>query len=174
MEALPTYEFRPMLGFFQGIVRRYNEGKWTEDDGSYDLAFIGTKNAAPVCLYFSHHYHDNLCYAWTTGSWQVPNHRHPNANPWHYALYADGKGWGKYIGRERERTPNERAGSSGMNELCKEHGCANGRHIGFRQGDDAHIIAGLVRSTQTKLPAIIPFDLLECMYCKEKPNVSTG
>lgn len=175
MEELTTYEFRPLPGFFTGIVQRYNNGLWTEDDGEYDLAFIGRNNGAPnICLYFSHHYYDNLCYSWLTGSWRDSNHAHPRSNPWHYAEFLEGAGWGNYIGAKRERSANQRAGNSGMNELVKQYQCANGRHIGFRQGDDKHIIAGLVRAVDTKLPAIIPFELLECMYCKEKPSVRAG
>jgi hypothetical protein len=159
----PVYEFRPLDGEFRGEVRRYADGKWLPDDGEYDLAFIGSgASFAPICLYVEHSYQRNIVAAWCTGHWSGFEKSHPGGNAWHYALRDGESEWGGDWGRERNL--NYQAGRSGMDKMCSEHGCSNGRHVELNKPNDPHIRAGLVHDRDTKEIFTFP-DRLVCMYC---------
>jgi len=160
----PVYEFRPLSDVFKGPVRRYADGKWIDDDGEYDIAFIG-QCWAPVCLYVEHSYQRNIVAGWLTSHWSCRNNRHPNANPWHYVLREGETEWGGDWGRERHL--NYRAGSSGMDKMRSENSCSNGWHVDLKDPTDAHIAAGLVRDRDTKEIFTFPKRLV-CMYCGDE------
>lgn len=160
----PVYEFRPLDGIFKSTVRRYADGKWLEDDGEYDIAFIG-QCWAPVCLHVEHGYQRNIISGWLDGHWSSIEHRHPGGNAWHYALRDGEVEWGGDWGREHH--PNYIAGRKGMDKMAGEHGCANGRHVEITRPDDPHILAGLVRNRETKEVFALPQRLV-CMYCGDQ------
>ena len=155
----PVYEFRPLANSFNRGwgVRRYAEGKWVDDDGEHDLAFI----SGVICLYFTPPYQRNIICSWLSTHWTGHIDTHPRGNPWHYALRKGATGWGG--GWQRDSHPNERAGRSGMDKVCGERRTANGRHVEFH-ADDPIIAAGLLRERDTKKIFIWP-DNLTCMYC---------
>lgn len=160
----PVYEFRPLPDIFKTAwspVRRYADGKWLEDDGEYDIAFIG-RTPAPVCLYVDYSYQKNILAGWTSGHWSAFEKGHPRGNAWHYALRDGETEWGGDWGRERHE--NSRAGRSGMDKMCSEHRCSNGWHVELSNPDDRHILAGLVRDRETKELFTFPSRLV-CMYC---------
>lgn len=164
MSNRPVYEFRPLPGMFNtawGPVRRYADGQWLPDDGEYDIAFIGL-SPAPICLYVEHSHQKNIVASWTTGHWSGFEKAHPRGNAWHYALRDGETEWGGDWGRERHE--NYRAGRAGMDKICGEQRCANGRHIELNMPNDPHIVAGLVRDRETK--ELFTFlQRLMCMYC---------
>ena len=160
----PVYEFRPLPEVFKpvfGEVRRFAEGLWIPDDGEYDIAFIG-HSPAPVSLYVEHSYQKNIVGSWTTGHWGAFVKEHPRGNAWHHALRDGETEWGGNWGSERHE--NHRAGRSGMDRLCSEVRCANGRHVELKNPKDPHIVAGLVRNRETKELFTFPQRLV-CMYC---------
>lgn len=157
----PVYEFRPLPGFFKMPPRRYAEGKWIEDDGEYDICFIGTWGRENWSLYFEPPNHKNIICSWLTGHWTSSVQEHPRANPWHYALRDGQTEWGDTWGRDKH--PNVRAGDAGMNKVCAEFRSASGRHIEMKPSDK-HIAAGLLRNRETKEVFRFP-DRLTCMYC---------
>lgn len=162
----PVYEFRPTPDFFTWGCRRYNDGKWTEDDGKYDIAFIGN-GGAPICLYVSLPYQHNIICSWLTTHWTGAVKGHPRGNPWHYALREGETKWGG--GWNRDDHLNERVGRAGMTYLCAERGCANGRHVEFH-ADDKVIVAGLLRERESKKRFEWPRGM-RCMYCEAIPPV---
>lgn len=170
----PVYEFRPLPGFFRGAFRRYADGAWIEDDGEYDLAFIGMANSEAgwtysCCLYFDPPYQKNIVCSWRGGPGNVGQVLHPDQNPWHYALRRNAKRWGGDWGRDAH--PNRRAGSIGMSKMSSENGCSSGRHVEMRAGDP-HIAAGLLRERDSKLVFTWPKSMT-CMYCGEAPTLSS-
>lgn len=165
----PVYEFRPLPDFFIGEVRRYANGQWIPDDGEFDLAFIGMARSEtfgyPCCLMVEHSHQKNIVGKWTSNGWQQREQRHRGGNPWHYAL-ADGESeWGGDWGLYNHE--NRRAGDSGMNKMCAENGCSNGRHVSLTEPEDPHVLAGLVRLVDTKEIFRLPESLV-CMYCGDK------
>lgn len=158
MVIWPVFEFRPIPGQLQGEVRRYADGKWLDDDGEYDICFINHR----ISLYFEPPYQRNIICSWLTTHWTGAVQNHPRGgNPWHYALREGAAQWGGDWGRVRH--PNYLAGRAGMNEVCRLHGCANGRHVEMRP-DDKVIAAGLLRNRETKEVFRFP-DGMICMYC---------
>lgn len=164
----PVYEFRPTPGFFRGEFRRYDDGRWTPDDGAYDLAFIGKAESGqhwtyPCCLYFETPYQRNIVCSWRGDYRDEALSQHPRRNPWHYALRGQTREWGgAWDGRDRH--PNELAGRAGMSKMSSEQGCCNGRSIEFHI-DDPHIAAGLLREKETGQVFQWPQGMV-CMYCK--------
>jgi hypothetical protein len=162
-ELSAIYEFRPLPSFFSGSVRRYAGGEWVDDDGEYDIAFIGkTRGWTPLCLYFDPAHQKNIVASWTTGHWSARESRHPRGNPWHYALRHGTKDWGGIW--DRERHPNVLAGNAGMSKMSSECGCCNGRGVNPRDMSDPHISARLVRDVETK-HILVPPSAAVCMYC---------
>jgi hypothetical protein len=172
----PVFEFRPLSGFFAGKFRRYSEGKWIEDDGEYDLAFIGDisylnsdrgQGSYPGVLYFDHVRENILC-SWTDDK----NHWHYDAggnrygNAWHYALKEGKTDWGDIY--DNWKHPNEEARRLGSDVICKERNGCSGKRIELH-ADDMHIAAGKVRWRDTKETLIWSKDL-KCMYCGASPN----
>lgn len=165
-----VYEFRPLAGELCGPVRRYANGAWLEDDGEYDLAFISGGYGPPVCLMFEPGYQKNIIYSWLTTSWTATVKKHEDGNPWHYALAAGETSWGG--GWNRDNHPNAKAGREGMSYLSKEQGCANGRHVEFRN-QDKHIMAGLVRDRETKEIFHFATDM-KCHLCGTVPTLDAA
>lgn len=153
----PVFEFRPLPGLLKGDIRRYAEGKWLDDDGEYDVCFINHS----ISLYFEPPYQRNIICSWLTGHWSLDVADHAGGNPWHYALREGATDWGGDWGRNSH--PNYKAGSAGMNEICRLHSCANGRHVEMK-ATDKHIAAGLLRNRETKEVFRFPHGLT-CMYC---------
>jgi hypothetical protein len=163
-----VYEFRPLPGELGAGMRRYADGQWLEDDGEHDLAFINNGYGPPVCLMFEPGYQSNIIYSWLTGHWSGKVSSHPRGNAWHYALAEGETEWGGAWGRENH--PNYKAGRSGMDKLCSERSCANGRHVEFRN-NDRHVSEGLVRNRETK--EVFRFaDGMKCMYCGIEPELA--
>lgn len=156
----PVFEFRPLAFKFSGIVRRYADGKWLEDDGEYDLAFIGNAGC-PACISIDLPYQRNIITQWITGNWAVNEPKHPRGNPWHCMLREGKTKFGGDWGRDKHL--NRIACESGMSKIGSEKGCANGLFVDFSPGD-ATILAGLVRERDTKKVFVLP-DPLICMYC---------
>lgn len=156
------YEFRPTPSYFNGGFRRFADGRWIEDDGEYDLAFIGN-SGAPICLYFQPNYRANIICSWLSTHWSAKVARHPNGNAWHYATRDGTPDWGATADHEYFNGANRLAGDSGMSKLCGEFSCANGRHVEFK-ANDKHIAAGLLREKESKLVFRWPHDL-KCCYC---------
>lgn len=157
----PVYEFRPLPNMFTRPPLRYAEGKWIEDDGEYDICFIGSWHRDNHSLYFSPSYQKNIVCSWLTGHWSQPVYEHPGDNAWHYALREGETQWGGNWGRDRH--PNTLAGDAGMSKASSLYGCANGRHVETK-ANDRHIAAGLVRDRETKEVFRFPAGL-RCMYC---------
>jgi hypothetical protein len=165
LSVWPVLEFRPVPGFFVGNVRRYADGNWLADDGEYDLAFIGfAVGGYPCSLYVSLPYQRNILAKWYSRHWAVDEPRHEDGNAWHYHLRRGKRSWGGDWGRSNH--PNTRAGDAGMNKICSEAGCANGRHVEPHDIFDKHTAAGLVRERQSGL-ILGPPEKLRCMYCKD-------
>jgi hypothetical protein len=156
----PIYEFRPLK---EGKYLRYADGKWIEDDGEYDLAFVGISDTC-MAWYFRHSNRPNILWSWCKGSrWQAKVENHPNGNAWHYMLKEGKTGWGDCWNKQGH--PNEIAGNSAMNKCCELYSCANGR------GPEMYILnpyikAGLVRERDTKKILTFP-EKFNCMYCGE-------
>jgi hypothetical protein len=157
----PVYEFRPLPKIAaNGDILRYNAGKWTPDDGEYDLAFIYNN----ICLMVELPYQKNIIWSWYDTHWGATEPRHPRRNAWHYALREGATDWG---GDWRSYAhPNRRAGDSGMNKAADLHGYANGRHIEFKPPSQ-HIMAGLVRERETGKLLTIPTDI-HCCFCGDE------
>ena len=173
LEGFPTcpicirnvvYEIRPLPNFRE--VRRYANGKWIEDDGEWDLAFIGLDDFAPVCYMFEPDYQKNIKWSYCEGmNWQAHNPKHPRGNAWHYELIKGQTVWGGDWGRDSH--PNYIAGRLGMDENCKRYSCSNARHAEF-QIYNPFIKLGLLREEETQ--RIIKFpEAINCMYCGELP-----
>lgn len=161
--VFPVYEFRPTPCFFSGKFRRYADGAWLADDGEYDIAFINAEHDywAPICLMVEMPYQKNISWKWLTTHWSADQPLHKGGNPWHYMLHEGATEWGGDWGRDRH--PNTRAGRAGMDKICGERRCANGRHVAFVL-DDPTISAGLVRNRDTKIILSPPKEPI-CMYC---------
>lgn len=157
-----VYEFRPIADGRKYL--RYNEGKWTEDDGEYDICFITDDRAdAAFCYYVHIPYKENLEWSWVLdGNWGASVSGHPHSNAWHYQIRKGSSGWSEPL-RGRDSHPNEKAGRLGMDELCKRNGCANGRGPQFYIGDP-YIIQGLLREKESKKVVVFP-ETFRCIYC---------
>jgi hypothetical protein len=164
----PVFEFRPLPDFFKAGARRYAEGKWIEDDGEYDVCFIGNVGWENYSLYVSLPYQKNIVCSWLSGHWTGSVAEHPRQNPWHYALRDGETEWGG--GWERDRHPNSLAGRRGMDEVCGQIRCANGRHVEMH-ANDKHIAAGLLRNRETKETFRFPQGL-KCMYCEQDAPIA--
>jgi hypothetical protein len=157
-----TWEFRPLPDFFSGKFRRYANGLWLDDDGEYDLAFIGRSEHSPCCLYVDGECRENIVCSWPTTSWSARVAGHPGGNAWHYALRDGTTKWGN-IRDDYRNSPNRRAGDAGMSKMSSECGCSNGHRVDF-QLDDPYIAAGLLRNAETKEVFKWPAGM-RCMYC---------
>lgn len=159
------YEFRPLpndpwlKGGF-GDLLRYADGKWIQDDGEYDVAFVKWN----MVLYVSLHYQKNILWKWTTKHWSANEPLHRSGNPWHYHLRDGQKEWGGNWGRDRH--VNTVVGSQSMKYSCSLANCANGHGPEFDL-NDPYIKAGLVRDRDTKA-IVVPPEHPECMYCQLK------
>lgn len=158
-EEFPIYEFRPL---YKGEMLRYNKGKWTKDDGKYDLAFIETNN--PVAHYITLPYQDNLLWSWCKNmNWNANIDKHPNGNAWHYMSKNKAQNWGN--GWERDKHPNIIAGNAAMDKCCSKFSSANGRGVDFYVNDPT-ILKGSVRELETK-KIVVPPMIFNCIYCGE-------
>lgn len=157
----PVYEFRPHPSVFRSPPRRYAEGRWIEDDGEYDVCFIGSGLGENYSLFVQLPHHRNIVCSWLSGHWSMDVTGHPGGNPWHRSLKDGETSWGEPWGRERHL--NDIAGREGMSKVCSEWRCANGRHVEF-YAEDKHIAAGLVRNRETKEVFRFP-ENLKCIYC---------
>lgn len=156
----PVYEFRPLPDIRP--LFRYNGGKWTPDDGEYDLAFVANN----FCLYVEVPYQKNILWNWCKGGdWGARVQEHPNGNAWHYMLRDGAKNWGGDWGRDKHE--NEIASRSCMTYACDLYGASNGRGVSFELFDPT-IAAGLVRERDTKKIVTFP-ESFQCMYCEAKP-----
>lgn len=156
----PVYEFRPLPQNMKGQVYRYAEGKWLEDDGEYDLAF-----AMPLdfmAYYVDLPYKTNLLWSWDGGDWHRREPRHPDGNAWHYELKNGGKHFMSW--NERYLHPNEIAGRSAMDFVCKKQSCANGGGPDLFHIDDPYTKARLLREKETKKVLELPKTMM-CVYC---------
>lgn len=156
-----VYEFRPLPDYFRGEFRRYADGEWIADDGEHDIAFISNWGA-PICLYFEPSYQRNIIAQWVDGHWSAHERRHPRGNAWHYALRPGCADWGGDWGRQKHA--NYIVSRHGMDKLCKESRCANGRSVEPTQMTDPHILAGLVRNRESKAILVLPHEPV-CMFC---------
>src|SRR5271166_1788281 len=111
-DLFPVYVFRPIPNWFKGEVRRYNDGHWKIDDGEYDLCFIGKTKNAPVCLYFSLPYYNNILWQWIHNNWREKNFNHPNYNACHIIFRRKPLVYGKEWGRDKHE--NTIAGERGI------------------------------------------------------------
>lgn len=152
-----VYEFRPIKPLDKCL--RYNNGRWTPDDGEYDLAFVGYWGA-PMGVYI-HIRGNNI--AWKMREWDNILINHREGTQWHYML----DGGREVVDVNKDAHPNEAAGRSAMDKCCEIYRCANGDGPNFCVGDN-HIAAGLVRERESK--AIVTFPkIFNCMYCGEIP-----
>lgn len=156
----PVYEIRPPENYFYGDVYRYAGGMWIPDDGEWDLAFACLAGP-PICLYVDLPYQKNILWSWTTGHWSKREQRHPRGNAWHYMLREGTHDWGGSW--ERDRHPNTIAGRNGMDLVCRNRGCANGRSAELQDDNDI-MLAGCMRCHDTKELVVVPKTKL-CMYC---------
>ena len=132
-----VYLFRP-LGFPRNgcdNLLRYAGGKWIDDDGKPDLAFV--HKSQPYVYMIDMPYKDNLLWTFRTGP---ECEGHPNKNPWHYVL-SGGKKPRHWVGRNKHA--NVMAGSAAMTKCCKLHSVANGNGVDFNPSDKT-MQAGLV------------------------------
>lgn len=157
----PIYEFRPLELLID--MMRYDNGEWVEDDGEYDLAFIGRnpKRGYPEALYVRVPYRPNILWSWHGGNWGRHEPRHPNGNAWHYMLREGETKWG--MSWKRDRHPNEIASKEGKNRCADKYGCANSSGPEFHVGDE-YIKRGLLRELETKKIITFP-KVFDCMYC---------
>lgn len=161
----PVFEMRPLPGDFTGIVRRFAGGAWIEDDGEYDLAFIGRMGwGYPACLMVALPQQRNIIFSWLSGPWTGRTAAHPGGNPWHYQLRPGTKTWGGAWAWDTH--PNRRAGDSGMSKMAGENGCSNGVHAELKMGN-RWLEAGVVRNVETKEILRAP-ERPVCMYCGER------
>jgi len=147
----PIYEFRVPESMYHGKLLRYAAGEWVEDDGEYDIAFIGAggESRAPMAWYVKLPCRQNILWSWDGGNWGRHEPRHPNGNAWHYMLREGETEWdgdGAWYARNH---PNSAAGDLAMSKQLSMHGCANGHGPRFEIGDP-FIAAGLVRERETK------------------------
>lgn len=160
LDLSAVWEFRPADMAICGPTRRFAEGRWIEDDGEYDLAFI-SGSGTPICLYIDLPYRRNIIGAWLTTDWRSKLLSHPHGNPWHYSLRDKATDWGGYWARDVH--PNHLAGKAGMDVLCSEQSCANGRHVELTSPADRHVAEGLVRRRDSK-EIYVPGPM-ECHLC---------
>lgn len=154
-----VYEFKPLI---KGRYLRYDNGKWTESDGSeYDLAFVGISDTC-MAWYFNIERRENILWSWCkNGYWTAIVLEHPRNNAWHYQLKNKTTDWGEI---HKDTThPNYIAYRSAMDKCCSMYRCANGNGPEFKIGDK-WIAKGLLREKNTK--KIIKFPkIFNCMYC---------
>ena len=164
MKQFPVYEFRPdkiiELNEPCGPILRYNDGKWTPDDGSFDLAFITPQ--CNIAIYFRLPYHDNHAWSWCKdGDWGATVRKHKNGNAWHY-MSRNGK---NTIGKvwNRDAHLNTIVARLAITEQSKYSRCTSGRCAEFNVLDPT-IHAGLLRIRETK-ETVVPPSIFRCIYC---------
>jgi len=166
----PIYEFRVPESMYRGKMLRYAAGDWSEDDGEYDVAFIGKgrEHGSPMAWYVDLHHHQNILWSWDGGNWARHEPRHPGNNAWHYMLREGETDWDGNNSWKRRNHPNSAVGDLAMSKRSSMSGCANGRGLRFEIGDP-FITAGLVREFETKKVVAFPEKFI-CMYCGELPE----
>lgn len=156
-EIFPAYEFRPLK---EGNYKRYADGKWIDDDGEYDLAFVELNEFMAYMVDLP--YYENIRWSWCkNGAWTAFVKKHPAGNAWHYMLANRQTKWGEHW--KRDQHLNTKAGRKAMDFCCSQKGCANGRGPEFYI-NDPYIKAGLLREVKTKKVVKLP-KIFNCMYC---------
>ena len=147
--AFPVYVMRPMFL----PLYRYANGKWIEDDGEWDLAFI-TRNGDTGAWYVE--YVDMPYYLGLL--WKVRYQ-----GQWHYMLDSRYKHWVYW--KDRYRHPNIVAGNSGIDYCIKKLKCGavNGTGPEFQLGDK-YIRLQLVRYQETGEVVTFP-STFTCSKC---------
>jgi len=160
----PVYEFRPL---YKGSLVRYNNGKWTDDDGEYDIAFYTADNVFSFGVDLP--YYDNILWSWCKDmQWGSYVNGHPVGNAWHYSTKDGSKNRGE-LWKDRYKHPNVKARDLASSELCKKKGVANGRGPQLFHYECSYIINGYVREQETGIVVSAP-EILNCIYCgKHKP-----
>jgi len=157
----PVYEFRPLAEIASRGLKRFAGGKWIDDDGEHDLAFIGFVGA-PMVYYITIPYQRNILWKFCHGgNWGAVVDQHPRGNAWHYMLRDGEREWGGAWGRETHE--NEVVGRKAMDETARQYRGANGSGPEF-DCNDAYMRDGLVRVRETREIVTVP-DPFECMYC---------
>lgn len=156
----PVYEFRPLKA---GNYKRYANGRWIDDDGEYDLAFVELDKFMAYEVFLP--YYENIRWSWCKdGDWGTNVSKHPSGNAWHYMLAKNEKYWGEHW-QKRDAHPNIVAGNAAMSFCSSQKGCANGGGVEFYI-NDPYIKASLVREVKTKKVIKFP-KTFDCMYCGE-------
>src|SRR3990167_4399269 len=157
----PVYEFRPIEVPQQCL--RFNHGRWTKDDGEFDLAFIGRhQKGYPEALYVQLPYHKNILWKYCkNGNWGAFVSKHPQGNAWHYMLRKGSQDWGD--GRKIRNHSNSIAEEKALRKCASIYGCANGRSVEFKIGDTT-ITEKKLREVVTKKIVSFP-KMFNCMYC---------
>jgi len=132
-----TYIFRPVLrrSEYLNECYRYANGRWIEDDGEFDLAFIGiNKLGVSFAFYVELPYYRNLL--WTFRECKEEEHD----IEWHYMIKGEKlEDWWEYD------HPNVKAKYEASDEGLRRWGCANGRMVEFMIGDP-HIALEVLRT----------------------------
>lgn len=158
---IPVYQVRPPKSYANVI--RYAEGQWIEDDGEWDLAFVGKEDGAPMAFGFQPPFRENILWAGCTDkNWGAHIKNHPSGNAWHYMLRPKKKTWGNGDWGSRNHI-NSRVFDSAMNKCSAMNGCANGRGPELRW-HDTYLLEGLLREKETKRVVVLPAEFV-CMYC---------
>lgn len=159
-EEIPVYEFRPILEKGHGEVFRYANGKWTKDDGEFDIAFALPSRCRAFGVSLPSRY--STLWSWVKhGKWGAFVGSHPRGNAWHYMLRGDetksSKSWRK------ESHENYKASESAANFVLRATRCCSTVGPEFHI-NDPYIENGMLRIKETK--EIIKFpDIFKCQYC---------
>jgi len=143
-----TYVIRPLME--ERTWLRYDDGKWSEDDGEPDLAFVTSDPGIPYFLYVGMPYYEGILWAWQDNG------------VWHYAVEDPAQGWGKpWPGKEEH--PNEIADHQAANKCGAMWHCGNGigPHINSR---NEWIDQGKLWVRETMEVVVMPTGL-ECYLC---------
>jgi hypothetical protein len=157
-----TFEFRPLSREAEGLLR-YNGGKWTPDDGEWDIAFASGKGyrGYPYGIYLNVPNYKNLVWSYVYHrAWGDTIEEHPGRNAWHY-MTTDEKPFEGYW--DKSKHPNEIVSGLSMTKCSSPHRCANGTGPEF-QINDPYIASGLVRVQGTEEIVKFP-EIFKCCYC---------
>lgn len=173
-----TFVFRPSDVPIEGVVAttnrykhegqgllRYAEGKWIQDDGEPDLAFVHGVFAYGVSLPYS----TNILWSWRDIDLSrsfLPKDLQNFTRGWHYQTvnntHWEDYYWGSF-GTGRDKHPNTIAYEDAMHKCSSIHGCANGRGIDLTI-DNEWIKRGLLWVQATMQPINAPVNPI-CFLC---------
>lgn len=112
-----TYLIRPDVGEFKNRQwRRWADGKWVDDDGNPDIAFMSADCSYPIVMYVQLPAYENLIWVWDDPKFY-----------WHSQLVNGATDIGEYLREEHDNHINVRIGREAMHEQSSKHGVSNGR-----------------------------------------------